>query len=160
MKLRSKVGIAFLALVCFLSCNQAPTGFGAPTESTVEITGLSSTAPGDQDTYQVAIITVKVPSAGVLVPGNNIFVTVTCTECTLFDRASGESVTVADPARITEVINPYSFATNKDGVYKVVVKVENPSDLGKTLYTAKVVADIGVSVVETSITVGDVETSG
>lgn len=152
MKLLSNICMC-LGLAAGLGCNKAADGFGAPVGSSVEL--LASTAVnGNQDHYVLATVKVKVPEGETLIPGNNIFVTVSCSTCSLFDRAAGESVTVADPSRLQEVSNPYSFSTNNSGVYQLVIKLENPADLGVTDYTANVFADIVVESTSIQIAVG------
>ena len=143
---------AILSAIALLSCNTADNGFSAPVGSTVEITGAATT-PSGEDSYVVATVKVTVPFNEDSVPGNNIQVSVFCNRCSLFDRASGETIST-DPSRLTEVDNPYSFATQKDGTYQFVVKVENPSDLGLDSYDAKVTADITVATSDLTITVG------
>lgn len=151
MKLLSNIVVLFVSST-FLSCNPAAEGFGAPSGSTVEIKGPAS-VQGGQDSYVLVTVSVKVPFQDALVPGNNIFASVNCLRCTLFDRAAGQNATLPDSTKVVEVSNPYSFSTNSNGSYQVVVKLDDPANLGVTTYEAKVLADIGVANAEFIINV-------
>ncbi len=154
-----KIGLAFLVLGMALAnfqCNEAPDGFNASQGSTVEFVEGAWSIAFSGGGYSYVPATVRVlQDVGTLTddttvttqePANGVFVYVHCGLCDIFDRADGEPVTVPDPARIQQVSNPYTFSTDSDGLYRLVVRVPSPADVGLTEYTEHFNASIGVAV--------------
>jgi hypothetical protein len=139
----------FLAAALQLQCGSAPSGFYAPLGSNVTLPDATDIET-DEDYYisVSALVTDKNS-----LPLNGVFLSFTCTHCDLFDKADGESTTLADPTRVQSVANPYVVKTDKRGTYTVVIRVQAPSNRGVSDYTAKLVADIGGVGAEYSVTV-------
>jgi len=159
---RLRLIILILGMVLVnLRCNEAPIGFSAPSGSTIIAPAdIAVETVAGSGVYILMTIEIKVPGAGgELTVGNDIFMTVTCSLCTIFDRADGANVTVPDPSLLQSVSNIYSTKTTSRGVKQIVIFVNSPATLGQPSYSAILSVDIGVASAQTTISVSELGAS-
>ncbi len=152
----------FVALILLLACNSAPIGFYAPSGSTIElISGSSGFAlkAGETSTALVSG-TVKVPSGGEeTIPGNDIYVQLSCNRCTIYSDPNGPVLSTVDFTQMTQRGQSYAFATDKNGTFQVTLLFESPADLNLSSYTATLAADILVTSESITFDVSDPDAS-
>lgn len=153
-------GLLSIGLLGFFSCNVAPDGFFAPSGSTVEVEG-GGTSFDISDTTQYVLVSgkVKIPekatSTTPTIPGNNIFVQLTCSNCLIFDKADGQSILIADVTKLKEIGNAMTLSTDSKGLFQVVISLAPPSDTNVSSYKAKLSASISVDSADYEVTVSD-----
>ncbi len=149
-----------ITAICFstLQCNDAPDGFNARSGSTISLsedTSIETTTDGLLLMTVSVSQTIGTTQTSTTGPANGVFVIATCTKCSIFDKADGESITLPVASRLQAVSNPYTFKTDDRGTYSLVLGISAPANLGETSYQAKLTADIGVAASTMTISVSE-----
>lgn len=130
-----------------LSCNQGPIGFRAPSGSTITISdGATYSIPAGNSVTAPITGLVTVPSSvgeGGTLPGNNIYLTLTCEAC---EFVNGEGASLGTFVEMT---------TDSSGTYSIAVLLLSPFQFALEEYDAKITASIGVATVSTTLTAVD-----
>ncbi|HMQ11784.1 MAG TPA: hypothetical protein PKC21_10305 [Oligoflexia bacterium] len=140
--------VALITVVgLILACNQGPIGYRAPSGSTITISEAATysiTAGNSVSAPVSGLVTVPSSSAeGGSLPGNNIYVTLTCDAC---EFIGGDGSSLGTFVEMT---------TDSSGIYSIAVLLQSPFQFGLDEYDATVTASIGVASISTKLTAVD-----
>lgn len=167
MKKYIQATLLVVLTILLAGCNAAEEGFNAPAGSSPEfISGsINVTFAGGGEILYLVSLRVNVPIGTDVEGANEIQGIISCAFCNLYVFKEGVETYLPQTSLIDPVAaGSFAFVTDTQGLYRFVIGVLSPLNLGfvndegdLVAYSDAVVADIGVSQASLTIEAGPAE---